>query len=52
MNNYDYIIIGAGASGLLLADAMGQDSFFATKNILLLDKDSKKINDRTWCYWE
>ena len=52
MNNYDYIIIGAGASGLLLADAMGQDSFFTTKNILLLDKDSKKINDRTWCYWE
>lgn len=52
MDKYDYIIIGAGASGLLLADAMGGDSFFTQKKILILDKDSKKINDRTWCYWE
>ena len=52
MNNYDFIIIGAGASGLLLADAMGSDSFFAQKKILILDKDAKKTNDRTWCYWE
>lgn len=49
---YDYIIIGAGASGLLLADAMGKDSFFSDKNILLLDKDAKNTNDRTWCFWE
>lgn len=52
MPNYDYIIIGAGASGLLLADAMGKDTFFASKSILLLDKDTKKTNDRTWCFWE
>ena len=52
MNKYDYIIIGAGASGLLLADAMGNDSFFADKRILILDKDAKKTNDRTWCFWE
>lgn len=52
MNKFDYIIIGAGASGLLLADAMGSDSFFAQKRILLLDKSSKQTNDRTWCYWE
>lgn len=52
MNHYDYIIIGAGASGLLLADAMGNDPFFANKKILLLDKDAKKTNDRTWCFWE
>ena len=52
MNKYDYIIIGAGASGLLLADAMGNDSFFADKKILILDKEAKKTNDRTWCYWE
>ncbi|MGB3149948.1 MAG: lycopene cyclase family protein [Maribacter sp.] len=49
---YDYIIIGAGAAGLMLADAMGKDSFFASKSILLIDKDSKKTNDRTWCFWE
>lgn len=52
MNEYDYIIIGAGASGLLLADAMLNDSFFDQKKILLLDKDAKDINDRTWCFWE
>ncbi|SHE44168.1 lycopene beta-cyclase [Arenibacter palladensis] len=49
---YDYIIIGAGASGLLLADALGKDSFFSEKSILLLDKDLNKPNDRTWCFWE
>ncbi|MBR9853621.1 MAG: lycopene cyclase [Algicola sp.] len=49
---YDYIIIGAGAAGLLLADALGKDTFFASKSILVLDKDHKTKNDRTWCFWE
>lgn len=52
MNEFDYIIIGAGASGLLLADAMANDSFFDKKKILLLDKAPKNNNDRTWCFWE
>ncbi|WP_299798328.1 lycopene cyclase family protein [uncultured Maribacter sp.] len=52
MNEYDFIIIGAGASGLLLADAMLNDSFFDDKRILILDKDPKNSNDRTWCFWE
>ncbi len=52
MTHFDYIIIGAGAAGLMLADAMGQDIFFNDKKILLLDKDAKKTNDRTWCFWE
>lgn len=52
MSNYDYIIIGAGAAGLMLADVMIKDPFFKEKSILLLDKDAKKTNDRTWCYWE
>ncbi|MFC4096018.1 lycopene cyclase family protein [Euzebyella saccharophila] len=50
--HYDYIIIGAGAAGLMLAKAMSQDSFFDNSSILLLDKDSKTTNDRTWCFWE
>ena len=50
--NFDYIIIGTGASGLMLADAMGKDDFFSSKSILLLDKSDKKENDRTWCFWE
>ncbi|MEM1259749.1 MAG: lycopene cyclase family protein [Bacteroidota bacterium] len=52
MSTYDYIIIGAGASGLLLADALGSDSFFKGKSILVLEKSSKTKNDRTWCFWE
>ena len=52
MSHYDYIIIGAGAAGLLLADALGKDEFFASKTILVLDKDDKSKNDRTWCFWE
>ncbi|WP_422858406.1 lycopene cyclase family protein [Flagellimonas sp. S174] len=52
MAHYDYIIIGAGASGLLLADSLGFDDFFASKSILLIDKEVKTKNDRTWCFWE
>jgi len=50
--HYDYIIIGAGAAGLMLADTMSKDDFFSGKSILLLDKDLKQTNDRTWCFWE
>jgi len=49
---YDYIIIGAGAAGLMLADAMCADEFFEDASILVLDKDAKQTNDRTWCFWE
>ncbi len=52
MTQYDYIIIGAGAAGLMLADAMAKDDFFKHKSILLLDKNAKQTNDRTWCFWE
>ncbi|GGG40478.1 lycopene cyclase [Croceivirga lutea] len=52
MPEYDYIIIGAGASGLLLAAAIGEDNFFSEKNILLIEKSQKNTNDRTWCFWE
>lgn len=36
----------------MLADAMGKDKFFASKSILVLDRDDKTKNDRTWCFWE
>ena len=50
--HFDYIILGAGAAGLMLADAMGADPFFQDKSILLIDKNLKQANDRTWCFWE
>ncbi|MBU2928337.1 lycopene cyclase [Winogradskyella psychrotolerans] len=52
MITYDYIILGAGASGLLLAYRMSQDPFFDDKSVLIIDQSKDKGNDRTWCYWE
>ncbi|MBL86742.1 MAG: lycopene cyclase [Winogradskyella sp.] len=52
MTNYDYIILGAGASGLMLAYRMASDTFFDDKSILIIDKEKQKGNDRTWCFWE
>jgi lycopene beta-cyclase len=31
---------------------MIQSGMFAEKKILLVDKEDKKQNDRTWCFWE
>ncbi|WP_108803309.1 lycopene cyclase family protein [Aquimarina sp. Aq107] len=52
MQKYDYIITGTGASGLILAYYLINDTFFDQKKILLIDKEEKNRNDRTWCFWE
>ncbi|NOT51397.1 MAG: lycopene cyclase [Chitinophagaceae bacterium] len=49
---YDYIIAGAGCAGLSLAVHMIHSGKFCDKKILIVDKDNKKKNDRTWCFWE
>ncbi|MBL0340535.1 MAG: lycopene cyclase [Bacteroidetes bacterium] len=49
---FDFAIVGAGAAGLHLAQAMMEDSFFRNKKILIIDKAAKDVNDKTWCYWE
>ena len=49
---YDYIICGAGASGLLLSNSMINDDFFNDKKILIIEKDKKNKNDRTFGFWE
>lgn len=49
---YDYIISGAGCAGLSLAMHMIRSGKFSDKKILLIDKDLKRSNDRTWCFWQ
>ncbi|MBQ0734848.1 lycopene cyclase family protein [Aquimarina celericrescens] len=52
MQKYDYIITGTGASGLMLIHHLISDSYFDQKQILMIDKQTKDLNDRTWCFWE
>lgn len=49
---YDYIISGAGCAGLSLLVRMMASGKFSDKKILLVDRDLKSRNDRTWCFWE
>ena len=49
---YDYIIAGAGCSGLSLLYKILQTHSLQKKSILVIDKNQKKNNDRTWCFWE
>ena len=49
---YDYIISGAGCAGLSLLMRLMASGKFSDKKILLVDRDLKPRNDRTWCFWE
>ena len=48
---FDFIILGSGLSGLMLAHKMSQDPWFAKKRIAIIDQSIKNQNDRTWCFW-
>lgn len=48
--SYDIVIAGAGCAGLSLAYRLNH-SHLRDKKILLIDKDGKTQNDRTWCFW-
>ncbi|HEU0137017.1 MAG TPA: lycopene cyclase family protein [Flavobacterium sp.] len=50
--HYDYIIAGAGCSGLSLAMRIIESDLLRGKKILIVDESPKKVNDRTWCFWE
>ena len=50
MKKYDFIIAGGGAAGLSLAYHLVK-SPLAGKSILIIDKETKSQNDRTWCFW-
>lgn len=47
---YDYIIAGAGASGLSLAWKLRQS--LKNKNVLVVDQNLSPEDDKTWCFWD
>ena len=52
MKHYHYIFTGSGLSALMTVYEMVVSGKFEDKTILLIDEDSKKTNDRTWCFWD
>lgn len=49
MRNYDWIIMGGGASGLILCNELISSSLCG--DVLLIENSEKKWNDRSWCFW-
>lgn len=52
MKHFDYIIAGGGCSGRSLAVRLAPYLKATNKRLLLIDREQKKSNDRTWCFWE
>jgi lycopene beta-cyclase len=50
MPDYDFILSGGGLAGLSLAYHL-INSPLRDRSILIVDKDAKQQNDRTWCFW-
>ncbi len=48
--DFDIIILGAGAAGLSLAYHLGRAGL--QQRVLLIEREQKRANDRTWCFWE
>ena len=49
---YDFIFLGAGCASLSLLLRLLKKGILRGKKVLLLDKEPKTKNDRTWCFWE
>jgi lycopene beta-cyclase len=52
MQHYHYIFTGSGLSALMTVYEMLLSGKFDDKSILLIDENAKKVNDRTWCFWD
>ena len=50
--HFDYVIAGAGCAGLSLLYRMLLEPALRDKNILVIDREKKSKDDRTWCFWE
>ena len=47
----DYLFAGAGASATLMLMSMEKQGLLKDKKIIILDPDTKHINDKTYCFW-
>ena len=47
----DYLFIGAGASATLMLMSLQRRGLLEGKKCMVLDPDTKKINDKTYCFW-
>lgn len=47
---YNYVILGAGCAGLSLCYQLLRRS--VTGSILILDRKTEFLDDRTWCFWD
>ena len=52
MQHYHYIFTGSGLSALMTVYELLLSGKFEDKSILLIDENTKKVNDRTWCFWD
>lgn len=48
---YDYIIAGAGLSGLSLASKIIHAPGLSSRNMLVIDRDLNPKNNKTWSFW-
>ncbi len=51
MQHFDYIFAGFGLSGMTLFYELSKDPDFKHKSVLIVDRDAKTQNDRTWSFW-
>ena len=52
MITYNYIFAGTGLSAFLVLHELEKAGILHDKKILLIDANTEKTNDRTWCFWE
>jgi len=49
---YDIIVCGGGMAGLSLVYRALKEGVWNKQKILIIEKDAKDQNDRTWCFWQ
>jgi lycopene beta-cyclase len=52
MSKYDFIVTGAGAAGRSFVYQLLVSSSLRDSRVLLIDRERKTADDRTWSFWE